>query len=514
MATTRERERSWAAVDAHSADVPAWFGLGVEEAPDRLVRQRRSGGRESLVRRALLLADAGGLAAAFVAAKLLFGSVYPDGGGESTASWVIAYALTLPAWYLLGNALGLYSRDQERPDHSTVDDVAGLSQLVAIGTWIILVLAAVTGHSDPDVVELVAASALGLGFVAISRATARLVCRRLPAYRQNTVIVGSGAVAERIAAKVGQHPEFGMNVVGFVDQPWEGRRRTDSPPVLGPIDRLPAILEEHDIERVVIAFPTVRDERLFHVIQQLRHVAVQVDIVPRFFEAMSPNADMHSLEGMPLVGLRPFRLSRAARIAKRVTDIVLSAVAVVLLLPVFLVIAAAIKLDSRGPVLFRQTRMGMGDRTFEIFKFRTMVQDADAIKEKIAHLNQHAVNGGDPRMFKVPQDPRVTRVGAILRRWSLDELPQLFNVLRGEMSLVGPRPLILDEDRFVRYWARRRLTTPPGITGPWQVLGRSDIPFEEMIRLDYLYVTEWSLLGDLKWILRTVPALFRARSAY
>jgi lipopolysaccharide/colanic/teichoic acid biosynthesis glycosyltransferase len=179
---------------------------------------------------------------------------------------------------------------------------------------------------------------------------------------------------------------------------------------------------------------------------------------------------------------------------------------------VFGVIALLIRLDSRGPFFFRQVRMGARDRTFRIFKFRTMVADADARKHEVAHLNMHITD--DPRMFKIPNDPRVTPIGAFLRRYSLDELPQLINVVKGEMSLVGPRPLILEEDRHVAEWARKRLNLRPGVTGLWQVLGRSDIPFDEMIRLDYLYVTNWSLWNDLRLLFQTVPALTRTRRAY
>ncbi len=162
-----------------------------------------------------------------------------------------------------------------------------------------------------------------------------------------------------------------------------------------------------------------------------------------------------------------------------------------MLAPVLAVIAVAIKLDSPGPVFFRQVRMGRGDRTFRIWKFRTMTADAELRKAELAHLNKHA--DGDDRMFKIPDDPRVTRVGRFLRRTSIDELPQLLNVLAGEMSLVGPRPIILDEHRHVEGWATRRLDLRPGVTGLWQVLGRDDIPFGEMVELDYQYVTSWSL---------------------
>jgi lipopolysaccharide/colanic/teichoic acid biosynthesis glycosyltransferase len=192
-------------------------------------------------------------------------------------------------------------------------------------------------------------------------------------------------------------------------------------------------------------------------------------------------------------------------------DLVGSAAGLLLLAPAFAAIAVAIKLDSPGPVFFRQLRMGRSERTFRIFKFRTMTVDADARKHEVAHLNKHLQT--DPRMFKVPNDPRMTRVGRFLRRYSLDELPQLLNVLKGEMSLVGPRPLILDEDQHVNGWGRRRLHLKPGITGLWQVLGRDDITFEEMVELDYRYVAGWSLAGDLKLMLQTIPTLMRERDA-
>jgi lipopolysaccharide/colanic/teichoic acid biosynthesis glycosyltransferase len=187
--------------------------------------------------------------------------------------------------------------------------------------------------------------------------------------------------------------------------------------------------------------------------------------------------------------------------------------ALVVLAPLLALLALMIKIDSPGPVFFRQIRIGAAGRTFRIFKFRSMHADADERKPEVAHLNRHLAPGGDPRMFKIVDDPRVTRVGKFLRRFCLDELPQLLNVVVGEMSLVGPRPLILDEDQHVERWARRRLNLKPGVTGPWQVLGRSEIPFEEMVRLDYLYVTRWSLMGDLRLIALTIPALCRRANA-
>jgi lipopolysaccharide/colanic/teichoic acid biosynthesis glycosyltransferase len=222
---------------------------------------------------------------------------------------------------------------------------------------------------------------------------------------------------------------------------------------------------------------------------------------------------LHAVEGLPLLTVQPPRLSRAAAYTKRAIDVSLAAIGLVALSPLLLGIAVAIRATSSGPVLFRQVRVGHRGEVFRITKFRTMYRDAEQRKAEVAHLNRHVAPGGDPRMFKIPDDPRVTRVGRFLRRTSLDELPQLIDVLTGCMSLVGPRPLIPDEAAHVESWHRRRLDLRPGITGPWQVLGRSSIPFEEMVRLDYMYVTHWSLWEDVRLLVRTVPTILRGRHA-
>jgi exopolysaccharide biosynthesis polyprenyl glycosylphosphotransferase len=264
---------------------------------------------------------------------------------------------------------------------------------------------------------------------------------------------------------------------------------------------------------VIVAFSNSSHEETLALIRSLRDYTVQIDIVPRLFDILGSNIGLHGVEGVPLIGLPPAELPRSTKLVKRALDIVAALAGLVVLAPFFGFAALCIKRQSAGPVFFRQVRMGSGEQTFRIFKFRTMVADADARKEEVAHLNIYEQTG-DTRMFKVADDPRVTRFGAFLRRYSLDELPQLINVLKGDMSLVGPRPLILEEDCHVSDWARRRLTLKPGLTGLWQVLGRNDIPFEEMTKLDYLYVTSWTLWGDLRLVLRTIPAILRPRRAY
>jgi exopolysaccharide biosynthesis polyprenyl glycosylphosphotransferase len=354
---------------------------------------------------------------------------------------------------------------------------------------------------------------LAIGLVPLFRAGARAIGRRQASYVQNVIVVGSGSVAHMLTDKIDKHPEYGLRVIGYVDRDdFAVANGNGKNPLIGTTDDLPRLVSEHSVHRVVIAFSTDSHDQTLDVIRSMQDSDVQIDIVPRMFEVLGTNAQLHTIEGVPLVGLPIPRLSGSSRLLKRSLDLTAATVGLVLLAPVFVAVAVLIKLDSRGPIFFRQVRMGAGERPFRVFKFRTMVADAEALKTNVAHLNMH--NGVDSRMFKVPDDPRITRLGKLLRRWRIDELPQLLNVVSGSMSIVGPRPLILDEDQHVERWARRRLDLKPGITGLWQVLGASDIPFDEMTKLDYLYVTNWSLREDLRLIILTLPALTRARSAY
>jgi exopolysaccharide biosynthesis polyprenyl glycosylphosphotransferase len=468
-----------------------------------------------LIRRVLLLADVVGLVLAFLVAELLFG-VGPAGEkGFDLGVESVAFLATLPAWVLAARLYGLYSRDEERTDHSTVDEVVAVFHLATVVAWLFFVFAWLTGFAKPGMAKLVAFWAASIVFVSGGRAIARWLCRKQIAYIQNAVIVGAGEVGQLVAHKLLQHPEYGVNLVGFVDsEPKERREDLEHLTLLGPQERLPAIVRMFDIERVIIAFSKNSYVDTLDLIRSMKDLDVQVDIVPRLFDIVGPSVSVHTVEGLPLLGLPPAHLSRSTRLFKRAVDLTFAIVSLVVFAPVLAAIAIMVKLDSRGPVFFRQIRRGTDESTFRIYKFRTMVADADARKLEYTHLNKHASNGGDPRMFKIPDDPRMTSFGRFLRQYSLDELPQLINVVKGDMSLVGPRPLILEEDQHIREWARRRLNLKPGITGPWQVLGRSEIPFEEMVKLDYLYVTSWSVLNDFKLMFQTLPALARTRGAY
>ncbi|OAI55276.1 hypothetical protein AYO48_04035 [Gaiella sp. SCGC AG-212-M14] len=461
-----------------------------------------------LVRRMLLLADVVGLTVAFLLAEWLSGARIGAADHVDKRAEILIFALSIPAWIVVTKLYGLYDRDEERTDHSTADDVVGVFHMVTVCAWLFFGFTYLTSVAHPDLPKLLLFWALAVGLVSVGRAGARAYCCRHISYLQNTIIVGGGDVGQLVAKKFLKHPEYGINLLGFVDDtPKERRDDLEHLTLLGPVDRLPALVRLFDVERVVIAFSRDTHERTLELIRSMKDLDVQIDIVPRLFELVGANYDIHTVEGLPLIGLPPFRLARSAKLLKRTFDLGLTIPALILLAPAFAVIAVLIKRDSPGRVFFRQIRVGCNGQTFRIWKFRTMLPDADERKHEVAHLNKHLQDGGDPRMFKIPNDPRVTRLGRWLRRFSIDELPQLFNVVRGEMSLVGPRPLILDEDRHVNAWARQRLDLKPGCTGPWQVMGGSGIPFEEMVRLDYHYVTGWSLRGDLLLLLRTLPVV-------
>jgi exopolysaccharide biosynthesis polyprenyl glycosylphosphotransferase len=478
-----------------------------ETFPSRLWEPSRR--RGWLVRRALAAADAIGLTTAFALAVWLFGDAPEVADRVSRTTETLLFLGTLPAWIVAAKLYGLYDRDEERTDHWTADDCAGVFHMVTVGAWIIFGGAWLTKLAAPQFDKVLGFWALAIVLVCTSRAGARAYCRRRAAYLQNTLIVGAGDLGRLVATKYQRHPEYGITLVGFVDADGNnGFAGVDDLPLLGTPDQLADLVRQFDVERVVVAVGQDAVAGLSDVIHELRGLDLQIDLLPQLYEVVDPRMGLHTVEGLPLIGLGPQRLARSSHLLKRSLDLVFGTLGVVLFAPLALLIAVAIKLDSPGPVFFRQVRMG-ANGTFRMWKLRTMSQNADERKNEVAHLNKHLAPGGDPRMFKIDGDPRVTRVGRLLRRFSFDELPQLLNVVAGDMSLVGPRPLILGEDGQVTEAGRRRLQLRPGITGLWQVLGRDDIPFEEMVRLDCLYVTTWSLWGDIRIMLRTIVVVAR-----
>jgi exopolysaccharide biosynthesis polyprenyl glycosylphosphotransferase len=337
----------------------------------------------------------------------------------------------------------------------------------------------------------------------LMRGLARFLTVRTTA-TERVLVLGDAATTAQVRRKLAANPSLNATVIGRVGDPVEDEARADK--LLGTLDELPAVLERHGIERVVVAPAREGGDDVADVIRLATACGVRVAVLPRLLEVIGTSVDFDDLGGQVLLGVRGFGLSPSSRVLKRVFDMVVASLVVVVLSPLLLAIALAIKLTSRGPVLFRQTRVGRHGRDFEMLKFRTMVHGADEHKQDLLALNEAAP------MFKIADDPRTTRVGRFLRRRSLDELPQLFNVLRGDMSLVGPRPLVTEEDRLFSGWQRRRYHVAPGVTGPWQILGSSRVPMGDMLTIDYLYCANWSLWLDAKILARTIPYVLSRRS--
>jgi exopolysaccharide biosynthesis polyprenyl glycosylphosphotransferase len=353
--------------------------------------------------------------------------------------------------------------------------------------------------------EILVFGLLAMSLTLVVRAVARGGLIRI-ARAERVLLVGEGEITAALIRKMRSHPEYGLNPVGFVlSNPGCGSTR--ELPVLGDLDQLPNVLDGQAIDRIVVSPEQIDPHQLMDLLYRCKELSRKVSLLPSVSDAMGPSTEIDDVEGVTVLGLNPPVLGRSSRFMKRALDVAGAGFALLITAPLAAVIALVIKLDSRGSVLFRQQRVGKEGRRFELVKFRTMVADAE---QRGAEL---VPQSSDPHWLKLDRDPRVTRVGRYLRRSSLDELPQLWNVLRGEMSLVGPRPLVESEDELVEGWARGRLDLTPGITGYWQVLGRTIIPFAEMVKLDYLYVTNWSLWTDIRLILRTLPAVITGRGA-
>jgi len=492
----------------HARQVPA---LAPVPRPDVELHAHRPGRRRGshLLRRALVVADLLGLALAFAVAIVAYGSHSTSTNAFSPVAEFGLFAATLPCWLLLAKLHGLYDRDERHTGHSSVDDILPVVTLVTVGSWLLYVGSAVTGAAAPYAPKLLTFWVLAIVAVVTGRVIARAACRRMPGYRENMVVVGAGEVGQLLARKLEDHPEYGVRLVGFVEAADETRAPA-SHRVLGPLEELPRIVVEHDVERVLIAYPNASREQTAETLRELHDLDVQVDIVPRFVDLVTPSATFHAIEGLPLISLSPARPDRLLRAAKRGIDVVGALLGLLALAPAFAWIALRIKLDSRGPVLYRHRRVGLNGRPFELIKFRTMhAHSADAPPQVHTLLHDPTLRAEFERTHKLANDPRITSFGSFLRRLSFDELPQLVNVLRGDMSLVGPRPVTTDE--LWRYGdeAETLLEFRPGVTGYWQINGRSRTDYDDRVRLDIAYVRGWSLkldfliLGKTAWVVLT-----------
>jgi exopolysaccharide biosynthesis polyprenyl glycosylphosphotransferase len=467
--------------------------------------------RRLLVRRGLVLGDVLGLSLAFVLSVSAFG-LSAQGDHARPAFELLVFFLSLPAWALLASLYGLYRHDEGRMGHSTVDDFFGVVQLVTLGAWTFFIGCWATAISYPRPGKLICFWVLAVVFVTACRALARSVCMRSSAYVQNTVIVGGGDVGQLVARKLRQHQEYGIRLLGIVDKtPKERRADLSDLELLGTLEQLPQIVNDLDVERVIIAFSNGSDAHVAEIVRSLRGLDVQVDVVPRLYELVGPRVDLHTVEGLPLVGLPSIRWSRSAMQLKRALDVVGASVGLLALAPLFGFIAWKIRRSSPGPVFFRQQRLGLDMREFTALKFRTMWADTDdsAHRAYIAETMSSSAAIGSNGLYKLNRNGDVTPFGRRLRKTSLDELPQLINVLRGEMSLVGPRPCIPYEVQNFKPHHFERFLLPQGLTGLWQVTARASASFGEALDMDVAYVRGWSLALDLRLLCRTPLQLLR-----
>jgi exopolysaccharide biosynthesis polyprenyl glycosylphosphotransferase len=410
-----------------------------------------------------------------------------------------------PLFVVVTKALDLYDRDEHLLHKTTVDEIPtlfGLATVTTLAFWLgdgVIV----AGHFDKaQIVELWALMFILLvSLRALARALAGVA--RSP---ERCLVLGGATDAELLQKQFELGPSIRAIVVGVMPSLVIGKH----PNRLKLPDGIGEVISEEEVDRVIIARPPGALEGadgLLDALRQLRAYGVKVSLLPKGPRVAGPRVQLDQLPGVTLLGIRGLEMSRSSRFVKRAFDLVTSTLGLIFLSPFLLAIALAIKLDSRGPILFRQRRVGRHGREFTMLKFRSMVSEAEQLKEELRGLSE-----GGPGLFKIPDDPRVTRVGRILRRLSIDELPQLWNVFRGEMSLVGPRPLIRDEDGQIEGWYRRRLEVAPGMTGHWQILHSARrIPLAEMARLDYLYVANWTLWNDIRLLLRTVPFVLGGR---
>jgi exopolysaccharide biosynthesis polyprenyl glycosylphosphotransferase len=458
--------------------------------------------REAVHRRLLAVADIGSAVGASLVGVAVVGS---------HTSLRPAALLAIPAITLVCKAIGLYDRDEHLLHKTTIDEIPLLFQvatLYALIAWLGERIA-VSGTLAKE--QVVAIWLLLFATMVVTRAVARRAARTLAA-TERCLVIGDADSAARMRHKLEGAPGVKAEVVGRVPltptdavghgngaSGADGSGPGDGIPVLGGIDLLGLTLVEHDVHRAVIATDDGHSDEVLDVIRMVKALGVKVSVLPSLFEVVDSSVEVDQVHGIVLLGVRRFGLTRSSRLLKRGMDVAVSACALVFLAPLLVAIAVAVKVTSPGPALFRQRRIGRHGREFVMLKFRTMVDGADARQHELSDLNE--ADG----LFKIADDPRVTHVGRYLRQTSLDEVPQLLNVLRGRMSLVGPRPLVPAEDRRVEGWRRRRLNVTPGMTGLWQIFGSARIPLEEMVKIDYLYGVNWSLWLDMKILLRTIP---------
>jgi exopolysaccharide biosynthesis polyprenyl glycosylphosphotransferase len=456
---------------------------------------------------ALAAIDIGGLAAglygAFVLRELYYGR-RPDWAAISQSEWAWLPFLALITLLVFTQA-NLYGERDRRP---------GVGRIVS--SLFVVALAALafglgTGHRFGTFGLAPTALVLTASIVAILRASYDTVTRdvlRLAGVRRHALLAGAGEHLAHLHETLGSaRGGIDYEFVGAI-APAGGGAGVPLP-VLGDLDALPRVLASRHVDELIVTDSDFSDRELLELVEHAHRRGVQVRIAPKTTELLTQRAEYVPGQGVPLFAIRPPALLGGEWALKRAFDLVVSLVVLVVGVPLWAAIALAVKLSSPGPILYRDRRIGLGEREFGMLKFRTMFTGAD---EQLAQLE--AANEASGPLFKIREDPRVTPVGALLRRLSLDEIPQVLNVLRGEMSLVGPRPLPLRDYAQLSGWHRKRYNVLPGITGLWQISGRSNLGFDDLVRLDFYYLENWSIWLDISILVKTLPAVLAARGAY
>ncbi|HEY0322452.1 MAG TPA: sugar transferase [Pyrinomonadaceae bacterium] len=490
------------------------------------------------VKACLALSDALIAAASFMTAFYLREGISVIRAGEAGSfRWSTRFApygaLLILVVLIRLLALRYYDLYRLRGEFSFVDDAVRIFKATAIGSLLIVASAFLYRGGFRFSAFSYSRGVFIFDFLLVLAATSalRVLVRGLQSVvRQRdinlipTLVVGRGAEAALCIREMRERPSLGYRVIGVVENGTIDRSVPEvyeGVPVVSDLKGLPEAIRDSGANEVIIADPQVNGDALFDVMMRCgRRRGVEFRIAPSLFNCIPRKTEIDQIGALPMIRLFREPLSGGARLVKRAFDLAIASFALLIFSPLWFLIAVLIKLDSRGPVIYKQERVGMDGRIFLFYKFRTMRADADdrlhrEYQEKlIAGRPEANVGDVEKPAYKLRADARITRLGRILRRLSLDELPQLLNVLRGDMSVVGPRPPIPYEVENYELWHRKRLDMKPGVTGLWQVSGRNRLPFEEMVRLDLFYIENWSLLLDLKIILRTLPVMLRGDDAY
>lgn len=429
----------------------------------------------------------------------------------------VPYQVYLPFVGLFTALLILVYRQQGvyrlRRQISWVDEFYAILNGTATGTIITIVIIFLYRAGFYSRIIFIYAGVLSVIFLGISRLIKVTVLRRMRRQGvgvKQVVIIGAGEVGRTVMRAVVANPECGMEIVGFLDDhPAKGETDIGRFSALGKVDNLVDILEQTSIDEVIITLPWQYHRKIMTIMNLCERKNIRTRIVPDLFQMRISHMHVEDIAGVPMIGIRETGIGGLSQLIKRGIDVAASGCVLLVMSPILGLMAASIKMESPGPVFFMQERVGKNGRLFTIYKFRSMVDGADQQKEALQELNE-----ADGPLFKIRDDPRMTRLGKLMRRLSLDELPQLYNVLRGDMSLVGPRPPVPAEVEQYQQWHKRRLEVAPGLTGLSQVSGRSELTFDETALLDIYYIENWSPALDTKILLQTIPRVIFGSGAY